>query len=181
MKLKYNNITISGGIAVGKNTLMRNLEEYLGPLGWSFTSGGQILRDYTKENVQPLASLVDKDFHNAIDKRTEDLLDKGKYVIEAWLAGFMSRERKDTLRVFLTCKNDALRIDRVANRDRISIEEAKKFIKEREEDNFKEWKSIYGDYDFFSPDYFHLIIDTYSSGPLQTTGAVLDAIGFIHD
>jgi cytidylate kinase len=177
-KLKYENITISGGVAVGKNTLHSNLKPYLEPMGWHFTSGGQLLRDFAKEYVQPLASLVSDDFHHKLDERTLNLLNEGHYVIEAWLAGFMAREMKNTLRILLTCHNDALRIDRVANRDNISIDKAKEYIKEREETNVKEWKRIYGDYDFFNPDYYHLVIDTYSSGPNETVGKVLDLLGY---
>ena len=179
MNLKYRNITISGGVSTGKNTLLNNLKPYLKPLGWKFTSGGQLLRDFAKEYVQPLASLADKKFHNMLDDRTKRLLtEEGNYVIEAWLAGFMARDLTDTLRVLLICDNDALRVDRVANRDKVSIENAKKFIKEREEINFKEWKGIYGNYNFFDNQYYHLVIDTYSSGQLETVGKVLDKLGF---
>lgn len=178
VKFRFKNITISGGIAVGKNTLLNNLQPYLKPYGWKFTSGGKILRDYLNENLHPLASLVDKSIHHQIDKRTINLLKEGHWVIESWLAGFMARKFKDTLRVLLICSNNALRVDRVANRDKVTIEKAKKLIKEREEENFKTWKKIYGDYDFFNPKFYHLIIDTYSSGQLETVGKVLDALGF---
>ncbi|MBI3366206.1 cytidylate kinase family protein [Candidatus Roizmanbacteria bacterium] len=179
MKLKYNNITISGGVSVGKNTLLNNLKPYLVPLGWKFTSGGQILRDFTKEYVQPLASLVDRDFHHQIDERTKRLLtEEGRYVVEAWLAGFVARNLKDTLRVLLTCSNEALKVDRVVNRDKVTIEEAKKFIKEREVENFKTWHNIYGNYNFWDQKYYHLVIDTYSSGPLETVGKVFDKLGY---
>lgn len=180
MKLKYRNITISGGIAVGKNTLLMNLKPYLEPKNWTFTSGGQILRDFTKEYVQPLASLAPDEFHHQLDGRTKSLLQEGHYVIEAWLAGFMAHDRKDTLRILLMCQNDALRIDRVANRDKISINQAKSFIKEREETNFKEWQRIYGNHDFFDKKYYHLVIDTYSSGQNETVGKVLDKLGFMN-
>jgi len=178
MKLKYRNITISGSVAVGKNTLHENLKSYLEPLGWTFTSGGKLLRDFAKEYVNPVASLAPDDFHHKLDDRTKNLLERGHYVIEAWLAGFMAKERDDTLRVFLRCQNDAIRIDRVANRDNLSVADAKKFIKAREDGNFAEWKRIYGDYNFFDPKYYHLSIDTYSSGPLETVGIVLDKLGF---
>lgn len=181
MQFKYRNITISGGVAVGKNTLHSALKPYLEPHGWQFTSGGQLLRDFSKEYIQPLASLAPDDFHHKLDDRTKNLLEDGHYVIEAWLAGFMARDREDTLRILLTCNNDALRIDRLANRDKITIEQAKTYIKEREEGNFKEWKRIYGDFEFFSPEYYHLVIDTYSSSPHETVSHVLDKLGFIHN
>jgi len=178
MNLNYKNVTISGGVAVGKNTLLETLKSKLVPVGFSFTSGGQLLRDFTKEYIQPTANLAPDEFHHQLDKRTINLLDKGYIVIEAWLAGFMARKRNDTLRVLLTCNNDALRIDRVVNRDKVSIEQAKTYIKEREESNFKEWRRIYGDFNFFSPDYYHLTIDTYSHGPQETAERVLKALGY---
>ena len=178
MNLKFKNITISGGVAVGKNTLHNNLKPYLEPLGFTFTSGGQLLRDFAKEYVQPVASLAPDDFHHKLDDRTKNLLENGLMVIEAWLGGFMARDRSDTLRILLKCNNDALRVDRVANRDKVSIDDAKKYIKEREEGNFKEWRRIYGEYDFFSPEYYHLVIDTYSSGQNETVGIVLDKLGY---
>lgn len=181
MKFKFENITISGGVATGKNTLATNLKPYLSLYSWKFASGGQILRDFTKEYIHPVASLADKEFHQKLDERTRRLLTKeGHYVIEAWLAGFIARDLKNTLRVLLICSNDALRVDRVANRDKVSIEQAKKFIKEREAENFKTWKKIYGNYNFFDPKYYHLVIDTYSSGPLETLGQVLDFLGYDH-
>ena len=178
MKLNFENITISGSVSTGKNTLLDNLKPYLEPQGWKFTSGGQILRDFTKEDVQPLASLADKKFHQMIDDRTVKLLKSGHYVIEAWLAGFFARQMKNTLRVLLVCKDTALKIDRVVNRDKISVEMAKKYIKEREEANFREWKKYYGNYNFFDPKYYQLVIDTYTSGPMETLGKVLDKLGF---
>lgn len=178
MKLKYDNITISGGVATGKNTLLNNLKPFLQPFGWRLTSGGKILRDFLKEYVQPLSSKGGKEVDYMIDNRTKKLLKTGNYVIESWLAGFMARELKNTLRVLLFCSNDALKVDRVVNRDKITVDQAKEFIKEREEDNFRHWKKIYGNYNFFDPKFFHLIIDTYSSGPLETVGKVLDKLGY---
>jgi len=179
MNLLFENITISGGVAVGKGTLKENLRSYLEPLGWHFTSGGQILRDFTKEYVHPVASLVPDDFHHKLDERTLELLtNTGHYVIEAWLAGFVARELTNTLRVLLVCGDDALRIDRVANRDKISIHEAKENIRSRENDNTKEWKRIYGDHDFWDPKYYHLVIDTYSFGQMETAQIVLNKLGY---
>lgn len=179
MNLKYDNITISGGIAVGKNTLKDNLARHLEPEGWKVTSGGQLLREFTREFINPKASLADDAFHNALDNRTRDLLTSDQhYVIEAWLAGFIARELNNTLRVLLVCHNDALRIDRVANRDNITIDEAKRYIRDREEDNFSEWKRLYGDYNFWDPKYYHLVIDTYENGPQETMGKVLETLGF---
>ncbi len=79
-----------------------------------------------------------------------------------------------------TCSDEAVRIDRVLNRDKISVEQAKIFIKTREEENFVKWKKLYGDYDFLDPKLYDLVIDTYSSGPMETLGKVLDTLGYVN-
>ncbi len=179
LNLKFDNITISGGIGVGTTTLFNNLQSYLKPLGWKFKSSGQIVRDYTKENILPIATLVSDEFDKKIEgKVRETLLNKKHYVIEGWLAGFIVRDLKNILKVLVMCSDDSIRIDRVANRDKLTVKKAKEYIKLRKEKNFKKWKKIYGNYDFFNPKFYDLVIDTYSSGQLETTGKVLDKLGY---
>jgi cytidylate kinase len=179
MDFKYDNISISGGVGVGTTTLMNNLKPYLEPYDWQFKSTGQFVREYTKENVVPAATLVSDDFDREIEARAKETLEKGKnWVIDAWLAGFVARDLKNTLRVLLICSNEAVRIDRVVNRDKVTVDDAKKNIRTREEENFKKWRRIYGDYNFFDPQYYHLVIDTYSIGQMGTVGKVLDELGY---
>ncbi len=177
--MKYYNIAISGGIGVGTSTLLKNLRFYLEPLGWRLRSTGQMVREYTKENILPLATLVSREFDEKIEKEVESVFRTSKKnVIEGWLAGFVAKNIKTTLKVLLVCSDFSLRVDRVANRDRLSIEQAKEYIKKREEENLKKWRQIYGNFDFFSPKYFDLVIDTYSSGQMETVGRVLDKLGY---
>lgn len=179
LKLIYNNIAISGGVAVGTTTLMDNLKPYLEPIGWQFTSTGNMVREYLRENIMPTAALLSDDYDRTVEKKTRDLLKRKKHwVIEGWLAGFVSRDLKQTFRILLICSHDTVRVDRVVNRDNVSIAQAKQMIKERESTNFAKWQKLYGKYDFFDPSYYNLIIDTYSSGQLETMGKVLDAIGY---
>ena len=181
MKLKFENITISGGVAVGKNTLRDNLMPYLKPYGWRFKSSGQIVRDYLNEYLTPHASWAPEKLHKEIDNKVQSILKTEKlWVIEAWLAGWLARQFSNCLRVLLICSNKALQVDRVANRDKVTIEQAKQFVKEREEDNLRTFNKIYDAVDIFSPKNYHLVIDTYSTGPLETVGKVLDALGYDH-
>ncbi len=179
MKLHYENITISGGIAVGKNTLRDNLLPFLEPYGWRFKSGGQIVRDFTKEQKMPIASLVTDDFNRKIETEIlAQLENEQHWIIESWLAGFTARHLNNTLRILLTCTHNELRVDRVANREKVTIDEAKHLIKDREEANFAKYRQLYGDHAFWDPKYYHLVIDTYSSGQLETVGKVLDLLGY---
>lgn len=187
MNLKYDNITISGGVAVGTSTLAQNLKPYLKPPDWKYFSGGEFMRDYAikkglipkNAKVHHKADVYSDEFDKKVDFGMRERLQKEKRIIlESWLSGFMAKDISNCLRVLLICSNEAIRVDRVVNRDNISIDEAKKFIKEREEVNFRKWERLYGKYNFFNPKFYNLVIDTYSSGPLETVGKVLDKLGY---
>lgn len=179
MKLLYDNIAISGGVAVGTTTLLDNLKPYLTPLQFRFKSMGQFVREYTKENIRPLATLVSDEFDRNIEKKVRETFEREtQWVVEAWLAGFMARDLPRTLKILLICSSEAVRIDRVVNRDKIDIASAKKSIKEREETNLTKWRRLYGDFNFFDPTYYDIVIDTYSSGQTETVESVLNKMGF---
>ncbi|OGK10390.1 hypothetical protein A2767_02505 [Candidatus Roizmanbacteria bacterium RIFCSPHIGHO2_01_FULL_35_10] len=180
MNLKFSKITISGKFAVGTTTLAKHLQEIL---GWKYVNAGAIQREFDRqhgihENKQGALSRSDS-HEQQIDQMTIDLLKKEKNLIyEAWLAGFMAQNIKDVFKVLLICSNDSVRIDRVVNRENISVEEAKAWIKQREKENEIKWHKLYGQHDFWSPKYYDLVIDTYASGPMSTVGKVLDKLGF---
>lgn len=179
MKLRFDNITISGGVAVGKSTLVYNLRPFLEPFGWKFKSVGEIFREHVKEHVLPSATLASDEYDRQMEKEVERKLTEEKnWVIQAWISGFVARKLPKTLRVLLVCRENALRVDRVANRDRIAVHQAKEFIKKREEENIGKYRRLYGDHDFWNPQHYHLVIDTYQSGQLETVGIVLDELGY---
>jgi len=177
---KYRLITVSGKIAVGTTTLTKNL---INSLGWKHVNIGAIQREYDRQHKlheNKIGALSRTDEHEKeMDAMTEKMLKAEKEIIyEAWLAGFFARSYKDVLKVLLICSHDDIRVDRVANRDSVSVKEAKNWIRQRESENTDKWKRLYGDYDFWNPKYFDLVINTYKAGPLETLGKVLDMIGY---
>ncbi len=179
---KYRIITVSGKIAVGTTTLSKNLAHVL---KWRHINFGELQREYDRKNKineNAHGALLRPDDHErSIEAMGEKMLKEEKNIIyEAWLSGFLARNYSDVFRVLLICSHDDIRVDRVANRENISIAEAKKWIKQREEENIIKWKKLYGDYDFWNPKYFNLVIDTYTKGPMETLGLVLDKLGFRH-
>lgn len=173
-------VTISGKVATGTSTLSKNLTHVL---GWKYVNLGEIQREYDRanqiaENKQGAASRPDH-HERAMDNMTKKMLqDENNIIYEAWLAGFIAQQIAGVLKVLVICTHDDVRIDRVVNRDNITIAEAKQFIKQREEENVKKWQKLYGPYDFWDPKYYDLVIDTYSSGPMETLGKVLDKLGY---
>ncbi len=177
---KYRGVTISGKIATGTTTLAKNLQHIL---DWEYVNAGAVQRQYDREhdideNRQGASARPDE-HEKAIEAMAKKILThKNHFIYEAWLAGFVARNISGVLKVLLYCSVDAIRIDRVANRDCMTINEAKKYIKKREEENIAKWKKLYGDHDFWGQKHYDLVIDTFSSGPLETTGKVLDKLGY---
>lgn len=179
MALNFDNIAISGGIGVGTSTLLKSLKPYLSNLGFKFKSTGDFFRAYTKERVMPVSTLVSDEFDRNLEEEVYKILKNEKmWVIEGWLAGFVSRDLKNTLKVLLICNSESIRIDRIVNRDGVTVNNAKKLIKKRETDNFDKWRRIYGNYNFFDKKYYDLVIDTFSTGPRETVEKVLEKLGY---
>lgn len=184
---KYASVAISGPPGAGRSTLLKNLRSYLEPLGWDFFSGGDWSRKYAIENGRhksddPTHHLA-TDYGEDIDHKIDDAMRKKisdptvHMVIESWIAGWNARGIPHVLKVLLMC-DDALRIDRIVNRDDVSVEDAKLHLRQREEANLSKWKRMYGTDDFWNPKYYDLIINTYSHGPNQTQEIVLQALGY---
>lgn len=184
--MNYKNVTISGRVASGATTLFNHLKEVLVPKGWTFFSGGEFMRDYAIEHK--LITEEDKSHHTStlysddFDRRIDNLMKKrlgeeNKLIIEADLAGFNAQGIPGVLKILLTC-DDALRIDRLVNRENLTVEEAKEHLIKREGENIAKWKRLYGDHDFWDPKLYDLVIDTYKYGPSETMEIALKAIGY---
>lgn len=183
--LRYSSIAISGPPGAGRSTLLRNLKPIVEPWGWQTFSGGDWARKFAIENGKHPAS--DPRHHKATDygdevdyqidtAMREKLSDtKAHYVVESWIAGWNMRGLPHVLKILLQC-DDALRIDRLVNRENLTVEEAKAHIQERQEANFSKWKRMYNVTDFWDPKYYDLVIDTYSNGPNQTLEFVLSKL-----
>lgn len=180
MAFKFDKITVSGKAGVGTSTLSRHLVE---TLKWEYINVGTIQREYDVSLgllEYDHGTIVHSDEHEKeMEAMTKDILTKkNKIIYEAWLSGFVAQHIPHTLRVLLICSNFGVRADRIANRDNLSIKEARHFIQIRERQNIRKWKQIYGDHDFWDPKMFHVVIDTAKSGPNETVGIVLDKLGY---
>ena len=185
--LKYSSVAISSKPGAGRSTLLVNLKPFLKQLEWEFFSGGDWARQFAiktgkhdpKDPKHHKATDYGDDIDDQIDAAMrKKLSDPSVHVaIESWIAGWNMRGLPHVLKVLLMC-DDALRIDRIVNRDNITVEEAKQHIKDREESNLAKWKRMYGVTDFWDPKYYDLVINTYSHGPRETLDLVLQALGY---
>jgi len=187
VKLKYSSIAISGRPGAGRSTLLKNLIPIVTPLGWETFSGGDFSRKFAIEAGKHaendpkhhLATDYSDDVDHQIDAAMrEKLSDPNTHVaVESWIAGWNMRGLPHVLKVLLMC-DDALRIDRVVNRDNLSVEDAKTHLRDREDANMGKWERMYKVTDFWDPKYYDLVINTYSHGPKETLNLVLQALGY---
>jgi cytidylate kinase len=159
----------------------------LSPVGWRGFSGGEFMRAYATEkglwnqnnDSHHDASIYSDDFDREVDYGVREKLSNEKqWIIESWLSGFMAQNVPGTLKILMVCSSDDVRIDRVMNRDEISVEEAKKNTIGRYLTNLKLWSRIYkqewedwviktgklpatSKVDFWQPKLYDLVIDTY--------------------
>lgn len=185
--MKYSSVAISGRPGAGRSTLLKNLRQYLEPLNWEFFSGGDWSRQFSiaagRQDPSDLKHHFATDYGDEVDHQIdaamrEKISDPTVHIaIESWIAGWNARGLPHVLKVLLMC-DDALRIDRIVNRDNITVEEAKQHIHQREEANIGKWKRMYGVDDFWEPKHYDLAINTYSHGPKETLNLVLQALGY---
>jgi cytidylate kinase len=186
-RLNYSSVAISGRPGAGRSTLLKNLRPCLESFGWEFFSGGDWSRKFSieqgkhdpKDPKHHLATDYGDDVDYQIDQALREKISHPDthMAVESWIAGWNARGLTHVLKVLLMC-DDALRIDRIVNRDDATVEDAKEHLRTREEANIGKWKRLYGVDDFWDPKYYDLVINTYSHGPSQTLELVLQALGY---
>jgi cytidylate kinase len=201
-KYNFKNVTISGLPGCGSTTLLNLLREQLKFDGWKGFSGGEFMRAYAAEQnlidpskaVHHDATVYSDDFDRQVDMgMREKLSTEQGWIIESWLSGFLAQGVPNTLKVLVYCSQDAVRIDRIVNRDMVNVEQAKKHLNERKQKNVEKWTRMYGDLwnewvvkagkadpnepiDFWKPELYDKVIDTFSANQQQTLEIVLNAI-----
>lgn len=201
--MEYKNITISGLPGCGSTTLLHALKEHLKFEGWTGFSGGEFMRQYASEQglmdaktgkLHHDATIYGDEFDRQVDYGMRNrLIDGEGWILEAWISGFMAQKVPGTLKVLLICSDDAVRIDRIVNRDEVSVEDAKTHLNERTEKNVTKWRRLYAqewkdwvvvegkaaendEIDFWKPELYDIVIDTYSTTKQATLDTVLYAL-----
>lgn len=179
------NITVSSRIGAGATTLALSLSK---ALGWKFWEGGALVEKLYKElKASENETMLRPDSHEIwMDNKIKEMLaNESKLVVQAHLAGFMAQGISGVFKILVVCEEDGIdkveiRIDRLVNRKGISIEEAKKEVKEREEGNLGKWRRLYmkGDksWVYWDPSYYDLIINTFDHNPDQSLDLALKAL-----
>ena len=182
------NITISGRIGTGKTTLAVKLGE---TLGWKVLDGGKFFRKVTEELGK---SIIDtKDRPDKIDLEYEErikklLREEKNQIVQSHLAGFDAQGIEGVFKILVICRDEhgddkaEIRIDRLMNRDGVSIEKAKYEILEREKQNLEKWRKMYANNDknwvYWDDKYYDLVVNTYSNNQEEVLRITLEGLGY---
>src|SRR5882672_12410247 len=125
-------ITVSGPHGTGKSTYAARLAE---ALRIRHVSAGALFRRIAKEkriSLEELGgkALEDPSIDRLVDERTMAEAERGNVVVDGQLAGWVLKEISD-LRILLTAPL-VVRLERIAARDHIALEEARRQTLHRE-------------------------------------------------
>lgn len=136
-------ITISGSAGTGKTTHSKLISE---KYNLKHVSAGLIFRQFAKENKLTLEelskkTLIDNSIDLQIDKRIVEIAKKGNIVVEGRLTAWMLKDM-NAFKIYLRAPID-IEIERIAARDRKTLDEAKIETLAREKSEKRRFKKIY--------------------------------------
>jgi cytidylate kinase len=186
-------ICISGMAGTGKSTLSKKLAE---KYSLSYYSGGDVLKELAKqegydvsvlgwwESPTGLKFLSQRANNPKFDKEVDDKLleyaQKGNILLDSWTMPWLL---KDGFKIWLEASFEK-RAARVAQRDKMTVEEASKVLKEKEAHTKAIYKSLYGFAlgEDFKP--FDFILDTNNLSAnevFQVLCKVIENVAFSRD
>ena len=180
-------ITVSGRIATGATTLAHKLAENL---GWSFWEGGALVDKFYKEELKGNEVDVNlrPDSHELwFDDKLKEMIRKDQHaVIQSHLAGFFAQGVENVYKICVICEEDGedkqdVRIDRLVNRKNISVEDAKKDVRDREAGNLAKWRRLYvnndPDWVYWDKKYYDLMVNSFSHNQEESLELALERLG----
>ncbi len=152
-------VTVSGLHGTGKSTYAAQLAK---GLKLRHVSAGVLFRRIAKDRNISLedfgnSALEDPTIDRLIDEETMKEAERGDVVIDGQLAGWVLKEKSD-LRIYLTAPDD-VRLARIARRDGLELDEAKRQTVQRERVQLERYRRHYG-LNVEDKSIYHLVLDT---------------------
>ena len=183
---KIRNITISGRIGSGSTTLAKGLSQ---KLGWKHIEGGDVFW----EQVRSRLNLESKDTDKRPDSEDQDfdtqlkkmLAEDKNLILETKLAAFNAQGIPGVFKILIVCEDEGqdktdIRIDRLLNREDITVEQAKEEVVERENNDLEKFRRLYAKNDpnwvYWDPKYYDLIINTFDHNQEESLKLALKAL-----
>lgn len=151
--------------------------------------GGKILRKVQEdigasvENTSMRPDHFDLEYELMVKKM---LREQDHQIIQSHLSGFDAQGMEGVYKIFVLCEDESgndkadIRIDRLVNRDGISVENAKHELRERDKQNLEKWRRLYANNDqnwvYWDKKYYDLIINTFQFNQKEALQQVLEAL-----
>jgi cytidylate kinase len=147
-------------------------------LGLRYVCAGDMFRDLARERgvtLETFSQMAAKDpsIDRAIDDRTKVEAKRGGVVIDAQLGAWMAKELAD-VRLLVVAPDD-VRFRRIAERDGISVEEARKQTLAREQIQRQRYRHYY-DFDVGDLSIYDLKIDTGTYPVEKAKSVVIESV-----
>jgi cytidylate kinase len=180
MEIKKTKITIGGLSGTGKGTVAKMLAERL---GYGSMSAGNFFRQLAKERGFDSLLEFQKSIHTggntdfSADIETEQRTKKfgeenDKFIFEGRLCAHMI---PDAFKILLTCADNE-RFRRVSERQKVSIDDAKKETQEREGLYTDFYKRFYKIDNYLDESHYNLVIDTTNILPEQIVESIINKL-----
>ena len=168
-------ITVSGPHGTGKSTYAKTLAE---ELHLRYVSAGELFRDLARQQKLSLEALSaqaakDPSIDHMLDERTRAEAERGGVVIDAQLGAWVAGDLAD-VKVLLTAPNE-VRFRRIAERDHVAIEEARRETEYRESIQQERYKKYY-EIDVNDLSIYDLKIDTSPHSIEATKKIIIDTV-----
>jgi len=180
------NITVSGRIGSGTTTLAVGLSK---KLGWKLLEGGVLFEKIHKELKVSESQVTDRPDHFDIEyeeKIKKMLKDEKHNIIQSHLAGFDAQGIEGVFKILVVCEDEEgkdktdIRIDRLVNRKKISVEEAKEEVQRREQGHLDKWRRLYANNNknwvYWDKKYYDIVVNTYAHNQEETLKIALEVI-----
>ena len=115
------------------------------------------------------------------------LKEEEHHIIQSHLAGFDAQGIEGVFKILVVCEDEEgndkvdIRIDRLINRDGVSVEEAKNEVKEREQQHLIKFRRLYARGDenwvYWDKKYYDLVVSSFSHNKIETLNQVLENLG----
>lgn len=166
-------VTVSGRIASGSTTLAKHLAKQL---NWKHLEGGEIFWEAVRKKL----GLDEKDTNlrpdqedRLFDEQLKKILEEDKnIVLETKLAAFNAQNIPGIYKILVLCDDENgidkadVRIDRLVNREELSVDDAKTEVLEREANDLEKWRKLYvkGDQNwvYWDKKYYDLVVNTFT-------------------
>ncbi|MBI2443289.1 MAG: cytidylate kinase family protein [Candidatus Levybacteria bacterium] len=180
-------VTISGRIGAGSTSLAKSLSKLF---GWKHLEGGEIFWEAVRKKMglDPKDTDLRPDEEDMLfDEQLKKILrEDSDVILETKLAGFNAQNIDGVFKILVVCEDRngvdqaAIRIDRLVNREHVSVDEAKQEVVEREKNDLEKWRKMYAagntEWVYYNPSYYDLVINTFDHNPEESVKLALSAL-----